>query len=72
MKGLSHWDEPTTVSRDYNSVFLYSILHRNTEAVTPEPAAVSAQLQMTLCCNVEQYDAFIDLWDSLSVTDMML
>lgn len=32
----------------------------------------SVWLEIMLCRNVERYDAFIDLWDSLSVSNMML
>lgn len=50
------------------AVFLYSILHTSAHA----DWTTSVQLEMMLCRNVERYDAFIDLWDSLSVSDMML
>lgn len=45
------------------AVFLYSIFHTSAQA---------DWTMLMLCRNVERYDAFIDLWDSLSVSDMML
>ncbi len=50
------------------AVFLYSIVHTSAHV----DWTTSVQLEMMLCHNVERYDAFIDLWDSLSVSDMML